>query len=393
LAVKSQIMTSQEFAISLCRELVRAPSPSGDEGRAAEIAARVLRELGYAQVTVDEYGSVTGIRQGRTPGPTILLDAHLDAVAVTNPGEWRHDPFGGEIAEGRLWGRGACDDKGALAAMMCGAARIPLDTLRGRIIVSASVCEENLTGAALSYLLDRYTPDLIIAGEPTDLRLGIAQKGRAGIVVSARGVSAHSSRPELGENAVYKMMEAVTRLRALQLPGDPELGRGILELTEMVSDPLPGAGFVPSGCRVRLVERTMPEETAELVLERLRAAVTGVDGVSVQLDEMSQPCYTGNSLHAPDWIPGWRAGPDTGTQALILSGLRQVPLPAETFAAPYGTNASAGAGRRGVPSFIFGPGSIQQAHSVDEWISIEELLKGESAYAAIVAACLGVPSS
>lgn len=386
-------MMSQEFAISLCQELVRTASPSGDEGRAAEIAARAMRELGYAPVTVDDYGSVTGIRQGHAPGPTVLLDAHLDAVAVTNPGEWRHDPFGGEIAEGRLWGRGACDDKGALAAMMCGAASVPLDTMAGRMIVSASVCEENLTGAALSHILDRYTPDLMIACEPTDLKLGIAQKGRAGIVVSARGVSAHTSRPELGENAVYKMMEAVARLRALQLPGDPELGRGILELTEMVSEPLPGAGFVPSGCRVRLVERTMPGETAELVVERLRAAVAGLDGVSVQLDEVSQPCYTGNSLCALDLIPGWRADPDNRWQARILSGLRQVPLPAETFAAPYGTNASAGAGRRGIPSFIFGPGSIQQAHSVDEWVSIEELLKGESAYAAIVTACLGVPSS
>ena len=89
-------MMSQEFAISLCQELVRAPSPSGDEGRAAEIAARAMRELGYAPVTVDEFGSVTGIRQGRTPGPTVLLDAHLDVVAVTNTGEWQHDPFGGE---------------------------------------------------------------------------------------------------------------------------------------------------------------------------------------------------------------------------------------------------------------------------------------------------------
>jgi acetylornithine deacetylase/succinyl-diaminopimelate desuccinylase-like protein len=307
---------------------------------------------------------------------------------VTSPGEWRHDPFGGEIAEGRIWGRGACDDKGALAAMMCGAARVPLDTIAGRIVVSASVCEENLTGAAVSHILDRYTPDLMIACEPTDLKLGIAQKGRAGVVVYARGVSAHTSRPELGENAVYKMMEAVARLRAMQLPGDPELGRGILELTEMVSEPLPGAGFVPSGCRARLVERTMPGETAELVVDRLRAAVAGLDGVSVQLDQSNQPCYTGRCLHALDFVPGWRAEPESGWQVRILSAILQVSLPGETFAAPYGTNASAGAVGRGIPSFIFGPGSIQQAHSVDEWISIEELLKGERAYASIAAACL-----
>ncbi len=375
----------QETVVSLCQQLVRAPSVSGDEKRAAEIAARAIHELGYDQVSTDEYGTVVGVRRGIAPGPTLLFDAHLDVVAATDMEQWRHAPFGGEISDGRLWGRGACDDKGPLAAMICGAARVPRQVLYGQIVVCASVCEENLTGAALDPILDRYVPDLVIVGEPTEMRVGTAQKGRAGIVVYAHGKSAHTSRPELGVNAVYKMMQAVARLRAIQLPGDPELGPGLLELTEMVSEPLPGGGFVPWGCRVRLVERTMPGESGDLVLERSRSALAGLDGVSVELDTLTQECYTGGKLTGIDFVPGWRADPSNGWQARVLSVLQSAGLNAEVFAAPYGTNASSSAGLRGIPSFILGPGSILQAHSVDEWISIDELIRGERAYAALAA--------
>ncbi len=373
---------SQEYVISLCQELVRAPSPSGDEGRAAEIAARAMRELGYDEVSTDLYGSVIGRRKGQAPGPTVLFDAHLDVVPATNLDRWQHDPFGGEIADGRLWGRGACDDKGPLAAMLCGVAVVPRDELDGERIVTASVCEETLTGAAFAHILKHYTPDLVIICEPTELKVGLAQKGRAGLVVYSRGRSAHTSRPDLGENAVYKMIEATARLRAVELPGDPELGRGVLELTDMVSEPLPGSGFVPSGCRTHWVERTMPGETPDRVLERLRAALEGLEGLSIQFDELDQRCYTGETLRAVDFIPGWRASSDAW-KSRVLTALRGAHLANETFAAPYGTNGSVSAGERGIPSFIFGPGSIHQAHSVDEWISVAELQRGQLAYAAL----------
>jgi putative selenium metabolism hydrolase len=375
-------------ATSLCQELVRAPSLSGDEQRAAEIAARAMRDLGYAEITTDAYGSVIGVRSGARSGKTILLDAHLDVVAVTNRAAWTRDPFGGEIADGRIWGRGACDDKGTLAAMICGAARVLREEFAGQIIVSASVCEENLTGAALAHTLDQHRADIVVVGEPTDLKLGIAQKGRAGIVVDARGASAHTARPELGENAVYKMIDAIARWRALELPSDPELGRGILELTEIVSEPLPGAGFVPFGCRARFVERTMPGETQEQVSARLQNALAGLDGVSVEFDQLTQRCYTGNTLAARDFVPGWRARANAPWQSSIQNALRGTGLSAETFAAPFGTNASISAGLRGIPSFIFGPGSIEQAHVEDEWVALDALLAGERAYAAIVRACL-----
>jgi putative selenium metabolism hydrolase len=380
----SDLLTS----LSLCQALVRAPSLSGDEQRAAEIVAGAMRRLGYDEVTTDDYGSVIGIQHGQVPGRTLLFDAHLDTVPPTSHAEWQHGPFSGEVVSHRLWGRGACDDKGVLAAIICGAARVPREAFAGKIIVSASVCEENLTGAALAFILDHYPADLVIVGEPTNLKLGMAQKGRAGIRVFTRGTSAHTSRPELGENAIYKMIEAIAHLRAIALPTDPELGPSFLELTEIVSEPLPSLGFVPFGCRARFVARTMPGETQESILARFQNALTGLDGITVEFDQLTQRCYTGKLLTMRDFIPGWRMSTNNPWRSIIQNALGKNGLGVETFAAPYGTNASISAGVRGIPTFIFGPGSIEQAHMVDEWIAIDDLEAGERAYATIAQTCL-----
>jgi acetylornithine deacetylase/succinyl-diaminopimelate desuccinylase-like protein len=291
------------------------------------------------------------------------------------------------VAGGRLWGRGAVDTKGSLAAMILAAARLPREKFAGRIVVTASVCEENLTGAELSHVLDRFPADVVVTGEPTALRLGVAQKGRATLLLHAAGRAAHTSRPELGDNAVYKMIEAIQRLRAVPLPGAPDLGPGVLELTEMVSEPLPGNAMVPSGCRARFIARTMPGETEAAVLDRLRGALMGLSGVSVEVETARQACYTGEILEMRDFLPGWRARPGDPWQAAIVAALREADLPAATWAAPCGTNASESAGRRGIPSFIYGPGSLAQAHVVDEWVAVDELLAAEQGYATMARAC------
>ncbi len=375
--------------VALTQTLVREASPSGQEQAAAGAAASAMGVLDFDEVYTDEFGSVIGLRRGREAGATLLLDAHLDTVNAVSPEQWRHDPLAGEIAEDRLWGLGAADTKGSLAAMICAAAGVPRENLRGQVVVSASVCEENLTGAALGHILDRHPAEAVVIGEPTLLRIGIAQKGRADLIVRATGRSAHTSQPELGENAVYKMMDAVVRLRALPRPADPELGPGVLELVEIISEPLPGTAHVPHGCRARFLARLMPEESADSVLARLRAGLAALPGVSVELEASAQRCYTGQTLVHDGFLPGWRTSAAGPWPAKIQQGVRAAGLPGTTFAAPYGTNGSTSAGRRRIPTFIFGPGSLAQAHTVDEWIALDQLTAAEQGYAAIIRACLG----
>ncbi len=367
--------------VELCRELVRIPSPSGGEGRLAGFVAERMEACGL-QVETARLGSVLGVLGGRCPGPTLLLDAHLDTVPVPDPSAWTHDPFGGEVDQERLWGRGSADTKGSLAAMICAAGA--LDSFSGTLLVLASVCEEDMTGMALSDVLDRHPVDLVLVGEPTSLRLGVAQKGRAGLLVEARGRSAHTSRPELGENAVYRMMEAVSRIRALPLPVDPELGSGVCELVEIGSAPMPSAGMVPHLCTARLALRLLPGETAALAEGRIEAGLRGLDGVTVRLARSSRRCYTGLEIAMDEFVPAWR-NRDSLLEKRLLEALRTAP-----FAAPYTTNASAAA-VRGIPTFLLGPGSIEEAHAVDEWIALDQLTAAVGCYLAAARTFLGSP--
>jgi putative selenium metabolism hydrolase len=331
-------------------------------------------------VETDAFGNVLGLREGARPGPTLIMDAHLDTVPVTHAAAWLHDPFGAEIDQGRIWGRGSADTKGSLAAMLCAAAA--LDDFPGTLMISASVCEEDMTTAALAHVLDHHPADLVLVGEPTSLCLGIAQKGRAGLWIEATGRSAHSSRPELGDNAIYKMMEAVARIRALPLPTDPELGQGVCEVIEIDSEPKPSPGMVPHLCTARLALRLLPGETAQSVLERTRGALDKLEGVSVRLLETSQRCHTGLAIAMEEFVPAWK-NPDLALQARLLEALGTA-----AFAAPYTTNASAAAVRN-IPTFLLGPGSIEQAHTVDEWIALDQLTAAQEAYTTVIRTFLG----
>ena len=374
-------LTSPSSVIELCRELIRIPSPSGQENALGIFVAARMEALGF-RVEMDRYGDVLGIRRGRKSGRTLLLDAHMDTVPVTDPASWTHDPFGAELAHGRLWGRGATDTKGSLAAMMQAVAALSGDDFGGTVIVSASVCEENLTAAALDHVLESHPADIVLVGEPTSLRLGTAQKGRAGLAVVTRGRSVHTSRPEMGENAVYRMMEAIYRIRALPLPVDPELGSAVCELIEIESEPKSSIGMVPHRCTARLALRVLPGETAAGVLECISDCLSGLEGVSVDYSQLSQVCSTGLELSMREFIPAWK-NPHAALERQLLEALGSAP-----FAAPYTTNASAAAAR-GIPTFLLGPGSIEQAHTVDEWIDPQELAAAVGAYTTVIGACLG----
>jgi len=268
--------------------------------------------------------------------------------------------------------------------MISAAAAAPLEQLNGDIIVAATVCEENLTGVALGHVLDCYHADVVITGEPTGLHVGVSQKGRATFRLYAEGRSAHTSRPELGDNAVYKMIDAIQRLRALPQPVDPELGAGVLELVELVSEPLPNQTLVPPACHARFVARTLPGDTADGFLARHARALSGLGGISLVLDTLHQNCYTGALLEAVDFLPSWHCPADDPIRLRILDALASAGLPSDTLAAPCGTNASESAGRRGIRTFIYGPGSLAEAHITDEWVAVDELHRAQAGYETII---------
>jgi putative selenium metabolism hydrolase len=382
--------SQQQSLLAFCQRIVRIPSYSGEEGSVAAEVIDEMRSMGFDSIETDACGSVIGTLHGDRPGPSLLFDAHMDVVPITSPENWKHAPFGAELEDGKLWGRGSADTKGSLAGVLHAVAALPRSTFAGTVYVAATVAEENLTGAAVTRILQKIPVDVFVTGEPTSLRLGVAQKGRLTLALKAHGRAAHTSHPENGINAVYKMMEVIQRLRAMPTGHDPLVGPSILELTEMVSEPLPGTAFVPDGCTARMVGRTIPGDTDKTIFGRIDHALTGLEGVEVALDHMTQPCYTGVLLETDDFIPGWKNNPTNPYQERILKALAHAGLPADPFGFPGGTNASASAGMLGIPSFIYGPGSLDRAHIVDEWVSVEELFNAALGFQTIALACLGI---
>jgi putative selenium metabolism hydrolase len=378
---------------ALCREFVRIPSLSGQEGAMMQQVQTAMRALGYDQVWQDGYGNSVGVLRGTKPGSArrLLVDIHADTVEATSPKSWRRDPFGGELIDGKIYGRGSCDIKGGLASALVGFASQPRDAFCGEIWVAATVVEEMMEGAATRHVLEQAAddgglPDYCLVVEPTLLKAGLAQKGRAGVRMQTWGVPAHTSRAELGVNAVYKMLPAIQGVREMPLRSDPVLGGEIFELVEIISEPFPGNSIVPDGCRARFDCRLMVGETVDSLLERFQQAVP--EGVDVDLWPVVVGLYTGVRLERGDFHVAWTISSEEQLPAALLQALTASGLPADTYTVPYCCNASA-VTEMGIPVVVFGPGDISQAHAVDEWVMADDLVQAAQVYAKLAEFLLG----
>jgi putative selenium metabolism hydrolase len=376
-----------EFAL----RLIRVPSLSGQEGDVAVLIREELARLGF-EASVDDWGNVLGtIAAG--PGPRVLVDAHMDTVGVTDPAKWSRDPRGERVGT-RLYGRGAVDMKGPLAAAVHGLSTLVGTLERGTVVFSASVAEEFVEGPALRRVAEQVRPDYVVICEPTSLRLARGQRGRAEVRIEVAGRPTHSSRPDLGINAAEAMVDIVVALRGFAPPRHPVLGAGILVLTDIKSEPYPALSVVPDRCVATYDRRTLPGEREADVLGPIREAAeravvgTGATArVSIAADDFTT--YTGRRVTAPNFAPAWFFDEDAEIVAAAASGLAQAGLVPALGQYAFCTNGSATAGQLQIPSVGFGPGDEERAHRVDEWVDVEELAAAARAYPAIVRRLVG----
>lgn len=386
------------LALALCRKFVAIQSLSGEEGEMAKAVAEAMAGAGFDKVDVDRYGNVIGSLKGKRPGPRVLLDGHMDTVPVPDPTAWSQDPFGGQVVDGKVYGRGTSDMKGALAAMIAGAAWLAKETGRdfpGEIHVAGVVHEELFEGIAARAISAAVKPDYVVIGEASELNLKIGQRGRAEIVAETFGVPAHSANPEQGVNAVLLMNELTRAIDRLPTSDHPVLGKGILVLTDILSTPYPGASVVPSGCRVTYDRRLLVGETPESVLAPLKEAVALLEreipnfkaDVSYALGEAT--CYTGVAISGERFFPGWLFEPEEPFVVSALAGLKAAGLTPELSHYSFCTNGSHYAGEAGIPTLGYGPSRENLAHTIDEHVEIEQLTKATLGYKSLVDALLG----
>ena len=359
--------------IAFTQSLIRCPSPPGEESAVVDLILAEMRAVGFDAFWRDDVGNAVGVIMGAEPGLTLLLDSHCDTVGIAPGVPWQHDPFGGEIEDGFIYGRGAADMKGALAAMIHAAAGVERRRLRGRVLVTATVMEENLEGAALKAVMDATPPDFVVIGEATELRLVRGGRGRAEIHLETIGRPAHSSTPHLGRNAVLDMLPVIQAIAKLPLPVDPFLGPGVLALTDIISDPYPAYSVIPSRCRVTYDRRLLAGETEADVLSAM-TGLPGLEGIELRaaIAQGEHQTYTGAMLHGPKFLPAWLLDETDPFVQTALQGLRAAGLDPAFGAYRFCTNAAYSAGTAGVPTVGFGPGREADAHVIDERLAVEE---------------------
>jgi acetylornithine deacetylase len=332
-----------------------------------EIAAYVRRFFEQRGIEVWEQEVFPGRPNvlARLPGldsnRRIVLEAHTDTVSVKG---MTIPPFEPVIRDGKMYGRGSCDTKAGLATMMHALASLKEDgiTPSCEVLLAAAVDEE-YSYRGVVRLCEGLKADAAIVAEPTELRAVIATKGVLRCRIVVHGRSAHSSKPHLGVNAITHMARVIAAIEA-----DNERMAG-------VQHPLVGCGtcnvgvitggvqvnFVPDRCAIEIDRRLLPGERASDAVSHYRQLLQSLDGITAEVEEPL--LLVDEALDTP----ADAAVVQTATQVLSDMGLN-----AEPCGVPFGCDASK-LSRAGIPSIVFGPGSIDRAHTADEYIELDQV--------------------
>ena len=375
--------------ISFCQRLVQVPSLPGEEENLAHSIEAEMRRLGYDQVWHDEWGNAIGLVQGQRKGHSVLFDGHMDHANPGNIDHWLYPPYGGEIHDGRLWGLGAADMKGPLGAMIHAVGILAREGIRppGDIYVAAAVQEE-VGGLGTARLSDSLQPNCAVVGESTSGQLARGHRGRALVVAKVIGRSAHASTPQYGVNPHAVVARFIQRLETLSMPSHAEFGVSSLTPTLIYTDKQTG-NVIPGEISLHLDLRTVPGEAIGELLVQLDALlqscleeVPGSQG-QIEIPQQILHTWTGRTETFPFSLPSYSLDiHDTlvmrGQEILKQALGRPVETIFWTFATDAGHLAAAG-----VPTIGFGPGDFPKLHSMEENVSVDQLIEGMLGYLAL----------
>lgn len=377
--------------VSFAQDLVRLPSPSGQEGQVAARLSEEMKRVGFTEVHTDRIGNVIG-RIGNRQGPTIMLEGHMDTVAAGDPVKWRYGPYRAQIVDGVLYGLGTADMKGALAAMVYGAkGLIDLGVeLQGTLYVVGVVQEEPCEGVALGMLMEQegLRPDLVLIGEGTSLQVARGQRGRLELKVTTHGKSCHASAPERGKNAIYEAARVLVgiELMAPQMETDQFLGKASIAVTEIASSAV-SRNAVPDRCVLYVDRRLTGGETEAKATAQLRNLINreGVDA-TVEVTEYHTRSYTGYEYRARQYFPCWTTPENSAWIRRLTSAIeRELGYRPKIGCWDFSTDGVYSAGVAGIPTAGFGPGDEKHAHTVEEQVSVSRLVDAARVYARLAA--------
>lgn len=373
--------------IEFLRDLVTIPSPTRGERLACERVAREMRDLGYDQVEVDEMGNVIGrVGSGHR---VIAFDAHVDTVGITNPSQWRFDPFRGVVSGGILYGRGASDQKGGLAAVVHGVAVAARRGLPGdlSLMVTATVHGEDCVGLAWQYLLRErgIEPEVVVIAMPSHLGVCWGQRGRMEVEVTTQGFSSHGSQPERGANAIYGMAPIVTALSRLHSRFTTRhelLGTGSIAVTGIGSRS-PSLTAIPDECTIHVDRRlTLGEEPDAALAELESLPEVLAAGATVRVVDYELPSWRGFVYPTRKVFPAWETPRESpAVRAAMTTAQTVLGREPRIQRSAFSSSGCTTAGMFAVPTIGFGPADEVHSHSVNDQIPLAQLQPAMAFYA------------
>lgn len=388
--------------VELLSDLIAIPSvnpmgrevsgPEFYEGRLSDYLQHYFSRLGVPHERIQVVpGRDNVIARYDSPGAplTLLLDVHQDTVPVEG---MTIPPFKPEVRDGRVYGRGACDVKGGMASMLWAFRRLVQERPAGAAnVILSCTCDEEATSLGVNDLTKLWSepngrsellqtrPDASIVAEPTLLHVVVAHRGATRFRIRTAGRACHSSNPTQGINAIYRMATIVTALEeyAAKLPSitqaHPLCGPATLSVGRIYGGT--SVNVVPDDCAIEIDRRIVPGEDSAKAVAHLKDFLSSRVSCDFQFEP---PWLDGCTLNDDD--NGWLA-------KSLLEQISRVAGSRQAIGVPYGTHASR-ISSKGVPSVVFGPGSIDQAHTKDEWVAIDELEKAAEIY---FQACINPP--
>lgn len=328
--------------VAFARKLIDIDSTTGREALVARVLADELRALGY-QVTLQPVADDRVNVIAQIDDPVVVFSTHFDCVPAFFPSR---------VDNGRLYGRGSSDAKGILAAQLVAAERLRKNGERRVGLLFVAGEERGSDGAVAANTVAPASAKYLINGEPTDNRLATATRGVYRVKLSAKGRAAHSSRPDLGESAIEKLIDVLTALRTAPWPSDPDLGETHYTVGLIGGGVAPNV--IPADASAELLFRSIgPESEIHKVVDHVVAARVQVEHVLT--------------------VPPVRLKTVPGFDTAVFSFTTDIPF----------------LDRWGQP-LLLGPGSVEQAHTVDESVEISELYRASELYERLASELLAI---
>lgn len=389
--IKQRVEAKRSDIIQFMREICAIPSMEGLIGPVGERIQEEMRKLGYDEARFDLMGNTIG-RIGN--GPKVLVyDSHIDTVGVGDKDTWPWDPFIGKVEDGKLYARGACDEKGSTPGMVYGLAIArDLGLLDGYTVYYLGNMEEWCDGIAPNAFVEadpKVRPDFVVIGEPTKMNIYRGHKGRIELKITTYGRSAHAAVHYIGDNAVYKMVSVINLIRELDrrfrfgMGSHPVLGNASIVITdaEVRTNSL---NAVPDQFTIYIDRRITLNEPHDDVINLIKGLVPDYLQEEIKVEELfyDAPSYTGFVFQLAKYFPAWLQEDDTplvraGQGAIESLWSERRPLGTWDFS----TNGTYWAGKAGIPSIGFGPGDEKDAHTPTENVPLDDVVAATEFYA------------